>query len=69
MRPSSTDPIPLLLRLRLLTALSPGFPEGKQNLGRVVKKKELEKKEKKALQFKKFDHFKFSFWHLTLGGS
>jgi hypothetical protein len=47
-----------------LTAFSPSFPEGKQNLlGRVVKKKGEKKKEKKALQFKKFDLSKFSFWH------
>jgi hypothetical protein len=44
--------------LRFLTAFSRDFQEGKQNLGRVVKKKG-----KKALQFKKFDLSKFSFWH------
>jgi hypothetical protein len=39
-----------------LTAFSPSFPEGKQKLvGQGGKKK--------ALQFKKFDLSKFSFWH------
>jgi hypothetical protein len=47
-----------------LTAFSPSFPEGKQKLvGQGGKKKGGKKKKKKALQFKKFDLSKFSFWH------